>query len=121
MQPSALDAQGRRSAFCRQQRHKSLLQEKGGGETGRGGIKKKAAPKRYDNCEGVLPLPTFLARQMVLHGTQGGLFKQQQPSKIKQSPARRAPLRDPRSYVAELHKQTATAVLSPPIALRGLL
>jgi len=30
MQPSALDAQGRRSAFCRQQRHKSLLQEKGG-------------------------------------------------------------------------------------------
>lgn len=40
---------------------------------------------------------------------------------IKQSPARRAPLRDQRSYVAELHKQTATAALSPPTALRGLL
>lgn len=102
-------------AFCRS----GVGGEEGGKK--RRKKKKKAAPKRYDNCEGVLPLPTFLARQMVLHGTQGGLFKQQQPSKIKQSPARRAPLRDPRSYVAELHKQTATAVLSPPIALRGLL
>lgn len=103
---------------------KAFCRSREGGKKGgkkRREKKKKAAPKRYDNCEGVLPLPTFLARQMVLHGTQGGLFKQQQPSKIKQSPARRAPLRDPRSYVAELHKQTATAVLSPPIALRGLL
>lgn len=103
-------------AYCRSRGGGEGEKKKGGGKK-----KKKAAPKRYDNCEGVLPLPTFLARQMVLHGTQGGLFKQQQPSKIKQSPARRAPLRDPRSYVAELHKQTATAVLSPPIALRGLL
>lgn len=120
MQPNTLDVQGRRSDFCRWPQHKRLLQEEGEGRKGRkrrGKKKKKAAPKWYDNCEGVLPLPTFLARQMVLHGTQGGLFKQQQPSKIKQSPARCAPLRDPRSYVAELHKQTATAVLSPPIAL----
>lgn len=76
-----------------------------------------SAPTTGGEREARIPLET----DGIKHRTQGGLFKQRQPSNIKRGAVRPTAGRDPtiRSYVAESHKQTATAALRPPPSLWG--